>query len=71
MNTARIIAGIASLALAGFLYLSGHIQYIYKFGGDYLTDVRIYPAGFFTLLGLILIGFELIRDMRAGELENS
>ena len=68
MNIGRLTAGFVSLALAVILYLSGYTQYVYSSGGDFLSTIRIYPAGFFALLGLVLVGAELIRDMRAREL---
>lgn len=68
MNIGRLTAGFVSLALAVILYLSGYTQYVTSSGGDFLSTIRIYPAGFFVLLGLVLVGTELIRDMRAREL---
>ena len=68
MNIGRLTAGFVSLALAVILYLSGYTQYVYSSGGDFLSTIRIYPAGFFAVLGLVLVGSELIRDMQAREL---
>jgi hypothetical protein len=68
MNIGRLTAGLVSLALAVILYLSGYPHYVYSSAGDFLSTIRIYPAGFFAVLGLVLVGTELIRDMRAREL---
>ena len=68
MNTGRIIAGIVSLALAVLLYLSGYTQFTSSISEDILSTVRIYPAAFFGLVGLILVGNELIRDMKTKEI---
>ena len=68
MNIGRLTAGFVSLALAAILYFSGYTQYVTSSGGDFLSTIRIYPAGFFAVLGLVLVGSELIRDMQAREL---
>lgn len=70
MNIRRLIAGSTFLILAAVLYSYGFGQLNYLLEGEYLTRISIYPAGFFTLLGLMLIANELIRDIRTKNIEN-
>ena len=52
MNRNLLISGLASLVLAAVIYLVD-LTKISFFAGA--TSVRIYPAAFFALLGLVLI----------------
>ena len=56
----QIVVGLASLVLAAVLYGIGAIRYDLAVG---TADVRIFPAGFFALLGGIL----LVRSLLYGE----
>ena len=52
MNKNLMISGIVSLALAAVVYLVDLTKLSFAVGA---TSVRIYPAAFLALLGLVLI----------------
>lgn len=52
MQKNLIYTGLASLVLAVIIYLVDLTRFSYFVGS---TSVRIYPAAFFALLGLVLI----------------
>ena len=59
MKNTLWLAGFSSLAVAIVLYLLGYTNLNYFISG---VAVFIYPAGFFFLLGLVLIFWALRRE---------
>lgn len=59
MNKKQIYAGIVSLVIAAVFALLKLTQFESKFGETFLASIKIYPAAFFALLGLLLIGMGL------------
>jgi len=55
MNKRQFFAGIVSLVVAAVFALLNLTQYETKFGESFLANIKIYPAAFFALLGLMLI----------------
>lgn len=55
MNKRQLFAGIVSLAAAAVFALLNLTQFETKFGETFLASIKIYPAAFFALLGLMLI----------------
>jgi hypothetical protein len=55
MNKNRVVSGVVSLGLALILILINFTKIETSFGETFLTTVRIYPAAFFALLGVLLI----------------
>jgi len=55
MNKRQLIAGIVSLVVAAVFALLNFTQFETKFGETFLATIKIYPAAFFALLGLMLI----------------
>ena len=52
MQKTLMSAGFLSLILAVILYALGYTNFIYEVGNG---QVLLYPAAFFTLLGLVLM----------------
>jgi len=65
MNKGKLIAGILFLGLALILYSSGYTQFTYSLSEEILSEIRIYPAASLALLGMVFVGNEMLRDMRA------
>jgi len=55
MNKKPFYAGIASLAIAACLALLNLTKFETGFGENIPTTIKIYPAAFFALLGLLLL----------------
>lgn len=52
MKRTLLIAGLSSLVLSVVLYLLGYSNQNYTLAG---TQVQLFPAAFFSLLGLVLL----------------
>jgi hypothetical protein len=55
MNKNQFYAGIGSMGIAAVLYLLNLTFFETKFGETFLASIKLYPAAFFALLGLLLI----------------
>jgi hypothetical protein len=55
MNKKPIYAGVGCLLVAGLLALFDVTKMEASLSEPFVTAVRIYPAAFFALLGLVLI----------------
>lgn len=55
MNKKQFYAGIGSLGIAAVLALLNLSIFETRFGETFLASVKVYPAAFFALLGLLLV----------------
>ena len=55
MNKKPFFAGIASLAIAACLTLLNLTKFETSLGENIPTTIKIYPAAFFALLGLLFL----------------
>lgn len=55
MNKKQFYAGIGSVVIAAVFALLNLTIFETKFSETFLASIKIYPAAFFALLGLLLI----------------